>query len=274
MIRSLFSGVSGIKAHQVRMDVIGNNIANVNTVGYKSGRANFQDMLYQTMRYPSAPSGGDGAGSINPSQVGLGVSVAGIGTDMGQGPLQNTGRTLDLAIQGTGFFQVKDDAENLYYTRNGIFTLDANGCIVDLNGNFLTDDGDSEIEITGGNGQVGVINIESDGQITAFDTTGEEMSVSGQIGLYSFANPEGLTKVGQNLFKETTVAGGTVSGEAEPIDTVGTTTKIISGSLEMSNVDLTDEFTNMITTQRGYQASARTITTSDHLLEELLNIKR
>lgn len=277
MIRSLFSGVSGIKAHQVRMDVIGNNIANVNTVGYKSGRANFQDMFYQMLNYPSAPSGGSsGAGSINPSQVGLGVSVAGIGTNMGQGPLQNTGRTLDLAIQGTGFFRVKDDAGNLYYTRNGIFTIDANGYIVDLNGNFLTDtseDGE-EIQIGDEDTHVGVINIENDGKITAFDTAGDDMDVTQQIGLYSFANQEGLTKVGQNLFKETTAAGGTVSGEFKLIDTVETTTKIISGSLEMSNVDLTDEFTNMITTQRGYQASARTITTSDHLLEELLNIKR
>lgn len=279
MIRSLFAGVSGMKNHQVRMDVIGNNIANVNTTGYKSNRVNFQDMFYQMQRYASAPSGGtDGAGSMNPAQIGSGVTVAGIGTNMGQGALQSTGRTLDLAIQGNGYFQVKDNAGNLFYTRTGVFNLDTNGYLVDSNGNFLTDTAGAEIQITGGNGQIGTISIGKDGKITASDTDGNDMGITAQIGLYSFANQEGLTKVGQNLFKETTAQqGNTVSGAAALIDpetAAGITSTINSGYLEMSNVDLTDEFANMITTQRGYQANARTITTSDQMLQELLEIKR
>jgi flagellar hook protein FlgE len=275
MIRSLFAGVSGMKNHQVRMDVIGNNIANVNTTGYKSNRVNFQDMFYQMQRYASAPSGGaSGAGSMNPAQIGSGVTVAGIGTNMGQGPLQSTGRTMDLGIQGNGFFQLKDDGGNLFYARNGIFSIDKNGSIVDSNGYFLTDDGGAEIQITGGNDQIGVIGIRKDGTLLALDTAGDDMGVTAKIGLYHFANQEGLAKAGENLFKETKLGGVSISGAATLIETVGETSTVNSGYLEMSNVDLTDEFTTMITTQRGYQANARTITTSDQMLQELLEIKR
>ncbi|MHB1041878.1 MAG: flagellar hook-basal body protein [Eubacteriales bacterium] len=270
MIRSLYSGTSGMKNHQIRMDVIGNNIANVNTIGYKSSRANFQDMLYQFQRSPSVP-GDNGAGSINPSQVGTGVLVSSIGTNMGQGAMQNTGRVLDLAIQGNGFFQLKDNGGNFYYTRNGIFNQDANGCIVDNNGYQLTDVDGSEIRIEG---QVGELSVGKDGVVTATDTSGVDMGVSAQIGLFSFANPEGLSKIGQNLYKETTTANGSVSGQATLIDMANATSSINSGYLEMSNVDLIDELANMIVTQRGYQANIRTITTSDQMLTEILDIKR
>jgi len=279
MILSLYSGASGMRNHQTRMDVIGNNIANVNTVGYKSQRANFQDLIYQMRRYPAYPS--DALGSINPAQVGSGVSVASINLNMEQGAMQSTGRSLDLAIQGNGFFCVVDGSSgNKFYTRNGVFIIGINSnsenCIVDSNGYQLTDESGNPITITGGNGQIGSIAISNDGTITAFDTSGEAMSSSNKIALFSFLNQEGLEKVGQNLYKETTNAdtGETVSGVATVIDTVGTTSTINSGYLEMSNVNLTDEFTNMITTQRGYQANARTVTTSDQMLEELLNIKR
>lgn len=275
MIRSLYSGVSGIKNHQTRMDVISSNLANVNNVGYKSNRVNFQDIFYQMQRYPSAPSGGtDGANSINPAQIGSGVAVAGIGTNMGQGALQYTGRTLDLAIQGNGFFQLKDDADNLYYTRTGTFILDANGYLVDSNGYFLTDESGEAIQVTGENGQVATINIAKDGTITAYDTEDKDMVASSPIALFYFANQEGLTKLGQNLYKETTAQGSTVSGQAQAIDNTGVASTINAGYLEMSNVNLIDEFTNMITTQRGYQANGRTITTSDQMLQELLDLKR
>ncbi|MEW6275352.1 MAG: flagellar basal-body rod protein FlgF [Bacillota bacterium] len=267
MIRSLYSGVSGLRNHQIRMDVIGNNIANVNTTGFKSGRANFQDMVYQLVRSASAPAG-TGPGSVNPSQVGTGISISGIGTNMGQGALQNTGRSLDLAIQGNGFFCVTDGT-NRYYTRNGIFYIDRYGDIVDSNGNQLTDDGGAPITITGGNGRVGSINIGKNGTITAKDTDGATMTVSGSIALFAFANPEGLQKVGQNYFIETVA-----SGTAQAIANVGTTSEIDSGYLEMSNVDLSEEFTSMIVTQRGYQANARVITVSDTLLQELVDLKR
>ncbi len=268
MLRSLYSGVSGMKYHQIRMDVIGNNIANVNTVGFKSNRANFQDMFYQMLRNPVGVEAGE-AGSVNPAQIGTGGIVTNIGINMTQGGMENTGRTLDLAIQGNGFFQVTDGT-NLLYTRNGVFNVDVNGSVVDSNGYQLTDGDGNVIQITGGNDIVGTIIIGRDGSITATDTEGVTMEVSANIGLCSFANQEGLEKCGQNLFKEVTP----VSGAATMIGTVGTSSTINSGYREMSNVDLTDEFTSLITTQRGYQANARTITTSDQMLQELLNIKQ
>jgi len=269
MLRSLYSGVSGMKYHQVRMDVIGNNIANVNTVGFKSNRANFQDMFYQMLRDPVGVAAGE-AGSVNPAQIGTGGIVTNIGVNMTQGGMQNTGRTLDLAIQGNGFFQVTDGT-NLFYTRNGVFNIDSSGYVVDSNGYQVTDGaGVNPIQITGGNNIVGTLIIGRDGSITATDTEGVVMNADYTIGLCSFANQEGLQKCGQNLFKEVP----DVSGAATPIGTVGTSSTINSGYLEMSNVDLTDEFTSLITTQRGYQANARTITTSDQMLQELLNIKQ
>jgi flagellar hook protein FlgE len=278
MIRSLYSGVSGMKSHQVRMDVIGNNIANVNTTGFKGNRANFQDVLYQTLISPNGPvDDTDGAGSVNPSQIGLGMTVASISVNMGQGPLQNTGRTLDLAIQGNGFFCVTDGT-NCYYTRNGVFNIDKNGYLVDSYGNLLVDGSGSSgspgeaIRLGSGTDVVGTISIGPDGTITATNTLGEDISPDNKIGLYAFANQDGLRKVGQNYYQEVTAT----SGEATAIDesAVGTFSIIKSGYLEMSNVDLTDEFANLITTQRGYQANARTITTSDQMLQELLELKR
>ncbi|TEB04941.1 Flagellar basal-body rod protein FlgG [Pelotomaculum schinkii] len=278
MIRSLYSGSSGMKNHQVRMDVIGNNIANVNTTGFKSSRANFQDAVYQLLRSPSAPSDDtSGAGSINPSQVGTGMSIASIGINMGQGPIQNTGRPLDLAIQGNGFFCVTDGT-NCYYTRNGVFYIDKNGFLVDSNGNQLVDGSGGSgtpgapIQLGSGTDVVSTISIGKDGAITATNTAGDDISPSINIGLYSFANQEGLKQIGQSYYQEVT---GT-SGEATPIDPddVGVYSEIASCYLEMSNVNLSDEFVDMITTQRGYQANGRVITISDQMLQELLDLKR
>lgn len=268
MLRSLYSGVSGLRGEQTAMDVIGNNIANVNTTGFKSGRANFQDMVYQMVRAASAPDA-SGAGSVNPSQVGTGVSVASIGVDMNQGALQNTGRSLDLAIQGNGFFCVQDGQGNNYFTRDGIFNITKDGHLVDLNGNMVLDNKSTPITVSGGNGVVGSIEIGKDGTIQALDTSGAQMNASGAVALYSFQNQDGLKQTGQNYFVKTVA-----SGDPTAITNVGNSSQIISGYLEMSNVDLAQEFTNMITTQRAYQANARTITVSDSLLQELVDLKR
>jgi len=279
MIRSLYSGVSGMKIHQIRMDVIGNNIANVNTSGYKSSRANFQDTLYQMMRAPSAGTSAGTAntlGGTNPSQVGLGSSVSSISSNMNGGNLQTTGRTLDLAIQGNGWFAVSPDAGTTnttnttkYYTREGVFYIDEAGYLVNSNGYHLLDTDGDAINL-GANG-VATLNISQGGVITGTDLTGAALtSATITIGLAMFPNQEGLERVGQNLFKESVASGNGALG-APGATGYGT---INSGYLEMSNVDLTDEFTNMIVTQRGYQANARTITTSDQMLQELLNIKQ
>ncbi|MBM7854217.1 flagellar hook protein FlgE [Desulfohalotomaculum tongense] len=319
MLRSLYSGIAGLGTHRTKMDVIGNNIANVNTTGFKSSRTNFQDVLYQKIK-----SGGN---SRNAAFIGTGVDVAGISTDFGQGATQNTGRTLDLAINGNGFFVVSDadlvDASGAIktftndgtgvdgikgkYTRDGIMFIDKDGYIVNSNGLKLIgriDDGNGSsdpkddqygairILLTDHNGDkltVESINIGPDGTITGTYTNGDRIQFddgsgtyrdpsgagpfknSVQIAIASFGNNEGLDKIGSNLYAEAKdVSGKAVYSTAADMESVS----VASGYLEMSNVDLSNEFVNMITTQRGFQANARTITVSDQMLEELVNLKR
>ncbi len=278
MIRSILSGVSGMRAHQVRMDVIGDNIANVNTTGYKASRTSFQTTLSQTLKA--------GGGGRNPAQVGTGMSLSGIYANFEQGALQSTGRALDIAIEGNGFFKLQDpNSGEYYFTRDGSFFIDTNGYIVNASGLRLCDDtGTGVLQIqmidpgTGNNLTIEYIQIADNGEVTGqvVDTgTGNASPLtfatgSGTIGLANFPNPNGLLKAGQTLYRYNSIAGTEVNG-APKSNGLGT---LNSGYLEMSNVDLTDEFATMITTQRGYQANARVITVSDTLLEELIQLKR
>ena len=293
MIRSLFSGASGMKNHQIRMDVIANNVANVNTYGFKAARCNFQDTLYQIMRAPSS-----GPGGVNPSQVGLGVMVSSITTDTGQGALQSTGRMLDVSVQGNGWFILSIDrdptvtvdgvgAPHERYTREGVFYIDNTGYLVNSNGYYVCDaDGEPIFFDQLGNGTdpaeyaIDTINIEKDGTITYTVLNKDDVFQANggtPIGLAMFANQDGLRRDGQNLFRISPASGN--AADAGGATRFGVPSEegygfLSAGYLEMSNVDLTDEFIFMITTQRGYQANARTVTTSDAILEELLNIKR
>ncbi len=258
MIRSLYSGVSGIRNHQLRMDILSNNISNVNTTGFKAARANFQDSLNQVLR-------GGGAGR-NPMQAGTGISTGSIGTNMDQGPLQMTGRILDLSIQGSGFFKVSDGT-NEYYTRDGAFFIDVDNYIVNSGGLRLQNDA-GDMQFTG---QVASLSIDKSGVITYYTTTAPNTPVTLNIEIYTFNNPEGLLKAGNSLYKHDDLVSGPPGVHTPGQDGSGT---IESGYLEMSNTDLSEEFANIITTQRGYQASARVITVSDTLLEELIQLKR
>lgn len=269
MMRSLYSGVSGLRNHQTRMDVIGNNIANVNTVGFKRNRVSFQDMLYQNIRGASASGAGVGAGGTNPAQVGLGVTVGSIDTIHTQGSSQTTGKMSDLMLQGDGFFILSDGAAvpNYYYTRAGNFEFDEQGFLVNpANGYYvMQDDGVTPIQRPAG---ANSYKIDSTGTIT-WDTGATDI-----IGATTFSNPSGLEKVGENLYIETLNSGApNASQVGDALVGLGNT-KIIPGSLEMSNVDLSQEFTDMIVTQRGFQANSRIITVSDSMLEELVNLKR
>lgn len=261
MLRSLYSGVSGLRNHQIRMDVVSNNISNVNTMGFKASRVNFQDSLNQLIK-----SGGAGR---NPMQAGTGSAVGSIGTKMEQGPLQMTGRTLDLAIDGTGFFMVSDaEGINTYLTRDGAFFIDSVGNVVNSSGLILQGDGGP---INLGEEAIATITVTKDGSIQATTASGEVIE-GVNIVLYTFPNPEGLKKLGNNLYTYDENITGPISDALIPgSEGAGT---IESGYLEMSNTDLSEEFTNMITTQRGYQANARIITVSDTLLEELIQLKR
>ncbi|MEG6512913.1 flagellar hook-basal body complex protein [Desulforamulus ruminis] len=273
MLRSLYSGISGLKNHQARMDVVGNNISNVNTTGYKSGRVNFQDSLSQY--YSNNPA-------IGQNQIGTGMKVASINNDFTQGPMQNTGRTLDLAIQGDAFFGVANvgSAAVDYYTREGVFFLQETATageffIVNSDGKRLIGTNGAPVTIKTSSGSVDIttLSISEKGEITGKDSAGADLDVPNPIALYGFKNPEGLKKMGGNLYMATDTSGASNSINLTAPTYKGTNS-ITSGYLEMSNVDLSQEMVDMMVTQRGFQANARTITVSDTLLEELVNLKR
>lgn len=397
MLRSLFSGISGLRAHQTMMDVTGNNIANVNTAGYKSSKVTFEDTLSQLLKAAGAPQGTNGG--TNPAQVGLGVRLAAIQTNFSQGAAQTTGRSTDLMIQGDGFFAVQNGGETLY-TRNGSFSLDATGKLVTtegypvqgwlatngvintggavsdvvlpfgttlaptetttvtLDGNLpadtttpltpivasitgyddqgnekilqaeftwstatswsvrLSDDGGTTwsgataldlagpppgsdpnpttmtqngvtFDLSGVTGFAGTSTIKAaeqngsamgslqsftispDGTVVGVFSNGLKQSLA-QIALASFNNPPGLEKVGGSLYRTTVNSGTAVIGSAG----TGGLGLLQGGTLEMSNVDLGEEFTNLIIAQRGFQANSKVISTSDELLQDLVNLKR
>jgi len=323
MLRSMYSGISGLKNFQTKLDVIGNNISNVNTIGFKKGRVQFKDLMSQT----EAGASGSTAttGGVNPKQVGLGSQIAAIDTIHGGGSLQQTGRGLDLAIEGDGFFMVadangapdpdsgfidEDGFNNTLFTRNGVFYMDNNGYLVNADGKYMVgisagdelviektdtgilaadgpkasgDDGanlfdDTTGELTPADGTVGPIripptakqvNIAQDGTITYTDLNGD-LQWAGQLIMAKFPNAGGLAKVGGNYYQQTTNSGVAYAQVA----TVAGMGKVVPGVVEMSNVDLSEEFTEMIVAQRGFQANTRIITTSDEILQELVNLKR
>lgn len=263
MLRSMYSGISGMRGFQTKLDVIGNNISNVNTSGFKKGRVTFQDMMSQTTRGAQAAEAG--RGGINPMQVGLGSQVGSVDNIHTQGFLQSTGRPLDVAIEGDGFFKVSD-GENIYYTRAGNFYLDDAGNVVTADGYFLLQDDNSTIQIDPSTTQSFSIAKNGDVNIVTADGTNSDQ----KIGITIFANPEGLEKVGGSLYIESQNSGEAQHG-APGINGAG---DLAASSLEMSNVDLAEEFTEMIVSQRGFQANTRIITTSDEILQELVNLKR
>ena len=392
MLRSLFAGISGLRAHQTMMDVTGNNIANVNTAGYKSSQTVFQDTLSQMIQGAGAPQGANGG--TNPAQVGLGVRVGGIFTNFGQGAAQMTGRSTDLMIQGDGFFVVRKDGQDLY-TRAGAFNFDSLGQLVTpdggkvmgwgaVNGAINTNaaaaplslpigtmlpptatanvkiggnlPGDStsttplvtsittydaqgnavalktsftktsattwDVSITDGTTTVGpqTVTFSADGKtndtasiafggiavdlsavtnyagvstaaalsqdgaavgsLQAFSLSPDGTLVGvfsnglredlGRIAMANFNNPPGLEKVGNTMFRATVNSGVAQLGTAGS----GGRGSLAGGSLEMSNVDLSQEFTNLIVAQRGFQANSKVITTSDEILQDLVNLKR
>ncbi|MBN8191457.1 flagellar basal body rod protein FlgG [Bacillus sp. NTK074B] len=261
MLRSMYSGISGMKNFQTKLDVIGNNIANVNTYGYKKGRVVFKDMINQNISGASAS--GDTRGGVNPRQVGLGSQISTIDTIHTTGSLQSTGRVLDLAVSGSGFFQATDKAGlETFYTRAGNFYMDNKGDLVTGDGLYLK----PKINIPS---DAKSMSIGQDGTVNFIDKDGV-LKTAGQLSLAKFPNDGGLEKTGSNYFRETTNSG-TPTIDFPGSAGIGT---IESGFLEMSNVDLSEEFTEMITAQRGFQANTRIITTSDEILQELVNLKR
>lgn len=396
MLRSLFSGITGLRAHQTMMDVVGNNISNVNTTGFKSSSTIFEDTLSQMVRAAASP--GQGVGGLNPAQIGLGVQMGAISTNFGQGSAQTTNKTSDLMIQGDGFFILMKGNEEIY-TRAGNFNFDTDGRLtnnqgftvqgypavngvpdlsqplrdielpagttlppdpsssVEINGNiasgttgtitrsattydilggehvltitmtwngtngFDVDVADSapgssttqgsitfdntgaatiaptqvtfadgtvvDIDLAGttnfggpasfdvkntdgyASGSLEQYKIAPDGSVVGVFSNGEKLTMA-QVALANFNNPAGLEKIGNTAFRATTNSGLPQRG----IAATGGRGTLISGTLEMSNVDLAAEFTNLIIAQRGFQANSRVVTSSDEMLQDLVNLKR
>ncbi len=265
MMRSLFAGVSGLRSHQTMMDVIGDNIANVNSTGYKASRVVFQDTLSQVMREGNAATAN--VGGINPSQVGLGVKLNAVDAVITQGAITGTGRPSDVAIQGSGYFVVRmANSPDPYYTRSGSFTLDAESHLVDPAGGILLGQDGSPVTLPE---NIRAYTIGADGMILAVNEDGSAAAPVGPIGLATFENPAGLVKAGDGHLRQGIASGPPVV--AAPGQAGGT---LVAGALEMSNVDLGQEFTNMMIAQRGFQANSKVITTADELLGELVNLKR
>ena len=279
----MYSGISGLKNFQTKLDVIGNNIANVNTYGFKKGRVVFKDLYSQQVSLAGAP--GTTRGGVNPKQVGLGSQLGAIDTIHAPGSAQFTGNTLDLAIEGDGLFIVGDPAGEKFYTRAGNFYLDAgtpggtagaptaseNANLVDGEGRYVLDKDGQKITIPLAATSLSVSQDGTVSYVIAETTPPTTQKTPQVIGLAKFNNPGGLEKVGGNLYKESANSGVPSTDKTPLEDGRGS---IKSGSLEMSNVDLSEEFTEMIIAQRGFQANTRIITTSDEILQELVNLKR
>ena len=283
MLRSLFSAISGLRANQTMLDVTGNNIANANTVGFKASNVLFQDTLSQMLTGGATPTAN--TGGQNPMQIGLGVQVGGVTTNFNQGSAQVTNRATNLMISGDGFFVINRGGENMY-TRNGAFNFDSEGNLVTVDGDLVRGyqaAADGSVSTAGAPTNITIpdmvnenldpalrsYQIGNDGMITGIYADGAKKPLF-QIAIANFANPEGLTKIGDTSFREGVNSGTPQLGAAG----TGARGELMSGSLEMSNVDLAQEFTNLIIAQRGFQATSRVITTSDQVLEELVNIKR
>ncbi|MBI3327986.1 MAG: flagellar basal-body rod protein FlgG [Nitrospinae bacterium] len=262
MIRALWSSASGMQAQQLNIDIIANNLANVNTAGFKRSRADFQDLLYQTLRVAGASSGG---GNQVPTgmQLGHGARPAAIQKLFLQGDMQQTQNELDLAIEGSGFFQVLQPDGQMAYTRAGAFKLDKEGRIVTSDGFRLEPD----LTIPSGATK---ISVASDGTVSALVPNSPAPAEVGTFSVVRFVNPAGLNSIGRNLYLQTAASGEPTQGKAGE-EGFGT---LAQGFLEMSNVSVVEEMVNMIAGQRAYEINSKAIQTADEMLQMANNIRR
>ena len=262
MVRSLYTAATGMMAQQMQIDVVSNNISNVNTIGYKKQRAEFADLFYQTMEY-AGTSTSNSTQSPTGINVGLGVRPTAITKIFSQGNFKETGNNLDIAIQGDGFFQVQLPDGRTAYTRDGAFKLDSEGNVVTSDGYKLL----PNVTLPADTVQVSIGN---DGIISILEAGQTQMQQIGQIQIAKFINPAGLHSLGSNLYIDTSASG-------DPIVTtpgLDGTGELRQGFVEMSNVQLVEEMTDLITGQRAYDAASKAIVTSDEMLQTVNNLKR
>jgi len=263
MIRALFSAASGMVAQQLNVDNIANNLANANTTGYKSRQAQFQDLLYQNILQPGASAGQQ---TTVPAGLQLGLRTRASSNEIifSQGSLTQTGNPLDLSIQGNGFFQILQSNGQLAYTRDGSFQLDMNGNVVTSNGNQLQ----PTITIPS---SAQSVTIAADGTVSYTLPGQTAAQKAGQIQLAMFQNPAGMNSLGTNLYQPTTASGDPVVGPPGGQDGLGT---LMQGYTEQSNVSVVQEFINLITAQRAYEANSKVVKAADDMYQQVNNLKQ
>jgi len=264
MVRSLWTAASGMIGQQASIDTISNNLSNVNTPGFKKMRADFEDLIYQTVRVAGTPATEDTVVPV-PVQMGHGVKLAATQRQFLQGALQNTENVSDLAIQGDGFFRIQLYDGSYGYSRDGSFKIDSNGQFVTSNGYKLMPETilpEGFIPETLSVSQDGRVSVKVPGRDDPIDV--------GQLELYRFPNPVGLTSVGENLFKVSNASGSPIAGRPG-FDGMG---KTIHKFLEMSNVSVVREMVGMIVAQRAYEFNSKAIQTSDNMLGTATSLKR
>ncbi|MBN2124025.1 MAG: flagellar basal-body rod protein FlgG [Deltaproteobacteria bacterium] len=261
MIRSLWTAASGMVAQKLNMDIIANNLANVNTGGFKKSRPDFVDLLYQNLRSPGAAtsSGGQVPTGI---QVGMGSRPVSVQKMFTQGDYVQTGNELDLAIEGKGFFKILSNGEELYM-RAGAFKMDSEGYMVTSDGDRLQPEFSIPPETVR-------FTVDSGGNMVAMAADGSTVLAETQLSLVRFANPAGLLSVGGSRYRPTEASGDPIEGNPG-IDGMGT---VAQGFIEMSNVDAVEEMVNMIVSQRAYEIASKSIKASDEMMQMANNLRR
>jgi len=264
MMRALYTAASGMKAQQMNVDNIANNIANVNTAGFKRGRADFQDLLYEQIKLAGTQTEEGNEIPVG-IQMGHGVGVGSVSKIFTQGTLKASGKETDLAIEGEGFFQVSLPGGELAYTRAGDFSYNSEGKVLTQNGYAL----DPEITLPA-NAVVGSLTVTEDGTVSYQASDSKEMVNLTNITMASFVNPSGLEAIGDNLFRATQASGDPTTGTPGQ-DGFG---KIRQGYLEYGNVQIVDEMVDLIIAQRAYEVNSKSIQASDDMLNTANNVKR
>ncbi|TWU34466.1 flagellar basal-body rod protein FlgG [Novipirellula artificiosorum] len=265
-VQSLYTAATGMGAMETKLDVIANNLANINTTGFKKDRANFEDLLYRTEVYPGVKDASQNPTAVG-TQVGLGVRVTSTQTDQRQGTLQQTGRELDVAIRGSGYLKTIDPStQDTMYTRAGNLDINANGQLVigsAQTGRLL----EPPITIPQ---DASAITINGSGEIMVRQPGNAELSTVGQIELAQFINPDGLLKMGENMYLQTDASGQEISGNPGE-QGLGT---LVQGNLEASNVEPVQELIDLITTQRAFELNSQAIQAGDQVMQNISNLRR
>lgn len=266
-IQALYTAATGMQALETKLDIVSNNLANVNTTAYKSDRCNFEDLFYRHIRLPGVLNNTSGLYTPTGIAVGLGARVQSVQSDFSQGAFQTTNQPLDLAIEGRGFFQVQDAATGqLLYTRDGNFSLNPNGQLVmgsAMDGRLI------DPPITIPQDATGIV-ISPDGTVEIQQFGQNQLQQAGQLQLSSFINPQGLLKLGENLYQQTDASGPPTVGNPGT-NGLGL---IRQNTLELSNVEPVQQLIDLITTQRAFELNSQTVQAGDQVLQLVANMRR